>query len=163
MVHFLHAVFDIFNRYDCKIISRVFIKGIGAEFRGVPVYTSAIQSFYGIFQNFLQEVQSKGLIIGDSRDANQNSQVSHSIFSKKMSANGDVFSNIIETPTFAHSENSAGLQLADLLASGIIWPIGIETFCASHMNSVHIRKNYSVFKEQFLLNLMARQYRYTDP
>jgi len=156
---FLREVFKILNRYQCKMISRVFVKGINADINGVSVYTSTIQSFYGIFQSFLEEQKSKGLIVGDSRDAGQNSQVSHSIFSMKMAAKGDKFSNIIEMPTFAHSENSAGLQIADLLASGVVWPIAIETFCKPHLQCVHIR-DYSMVKSDFLDPLSQLQYRY---
>ncbi|MGZ3633646.1 MAG: DUF3800 domain-containing protein [Parachlamydiaceae bacterium] len=161
MTYFLKDVCKMLERNECRLISRVFVKGVAAEFKGTPVYTSTIQSFYGIFQNYLEMKNSRGLIIGDSRDANQNSQVSHSIFSKKMSASGDSFDRIVEMPTFAHSENSAGLQLADLMASGLIWPIAVETFCKNHIQSVHMR-NYSSIKDGFLKSLMGLQYRYMD-
>ena len=156
---FMHKVFESLRRNNCRLISRVFIKGVSVEIKGTAIYSASIQSFYAMFQNFLEAHDSRGMIIGDSRDSNQNSQVSHSIFSKKMSSKGDDFSRIIEMPAFAHSENSAGLQLADLLASGIIWPIAIETFCKPLLQSIHIR-NYESVKESFLEPLSRMQYRY---
>jgi len=158
---FFNDFFKMLNRYECRIVSRVYIKGIGADFKGASVYGSSIQYFYGAFQNYLEQKGSQGIIIGDSRSANQNSQVAHSIFSKKMSASGDDFSKIIEMPTFSHSENSAGLQIADLLASGLLCPIAIETFCKGHINSIHIR-DYSAVKSEFLDPVMNLQYRYKD-
>lgn len=159
--YFLKELCVLLKRYDCKIVSNVYIKGVGLEFRGAPAYTATIQSFYSIFQHFLEEKKSKGLIIGDSRNARQNSQVSHSIFSQKMSYSGDKFSQVVEMPTFVHSENSAGVQIADLLASGLIWPFAIDTFCMKHINSVHIR-DYSRIKQDFLKTVMGLQFRYID-
>lgn len=159
--YFLKDVIALLDEHNCKLISRVFVKGINAEFRGTAVYSSAIQSFYGIFQHFLNDKNSNGVIIGDSRDAHQNSQVSHSVFSKKMSASGDDFNRILEMPMFAHSENSAGLQLADLIASGLIWPITMESFCKPHIKNNHIR-DYARLKEIFCQPVSKLQYRYTD-
>jgi len=43
---------------------------------------------------------------------------------------GDLYDRLIELPTFAHSDNHAGLQVADAMCSALLTPIAVNTYCA---------------------------------
>lgn len=159
---FLEEILDLLRRKEARIWGRVWIKGVGADFNGVAVYSSSVQSIYGTFQKYLTEKNDYGCVIGDSREAQQNSKVAHSIFTKKYSVAGDEFDRIVELPSFAHSENTVGIQLTDLIGSGILFPMAIETYCRDHVNSVHVRPGYKNLKTKFAEKIRGLQFRYYD-
>jgi hypothetical protein len=65
-----------------------------------------------------------GFVIADSRMKRVNTQVSHSIFTQKFRTTGDTYDGIVEVPAFSHSDNHAGLELADAICSALLfhWP-----------------------------------------
>ena len=156
--HFLHLL----ETQQAKIFCRLYVKGIGAEFYGKAVYTAAMQSLCQTFQNFLEDQGSTGILIADSRNKRLNTIVSHSIFTQKFKVSGDRFNRILELPTFGHSENHAGLQLADLLSSALLFPIAAVTYCFGHVTNVHVNLRHRVLRQQFGVRLKALQYRYED-
>lgn len=109
---FLDHLFTLIEQYDAKIFGRVWIKGIGAAFNGRSVYTFSMQDTCSTFQIFLETAGEQGFIIADSRNKPANTNVSHSVFTRKFQANGDTFPNLVEMPVFGHSDNHAGIQIA---------------------------------------------------
>lgn len=153
-------VFELLKKHNVRVLGRVYIKAPGEDFDGKSVYTSAIQMLFTDFQNFLSEKKARGIVALDSRKHYQNSDVSFSIFTKKYKAHGDPYRLVIEAPLFSHSENSAGLQLADLLASGVLTPMSIHTYCTGTIKSVHVVENYSVIQNRYKDALRESQFRY---
>ena len=144
-----------------SIIGRIWVKEIGAAVKGVPVYTSSIQSIYADFQRYLAKEKEYGFVVADSRFQHLNTQVAHSIFTQKFKGTGDNYDRIIELPAFSHSNNHAGLQLADLLASAFVTPIAVETYCKGILSSVHVR-DYSEVKRRYSSWVREKQYRYNE-
>lgn len=159
---FLDNLFTLIEQYDAKIFGRVWIKGIGGAFNGRSVYTYSMQNTCSTFQTFLATTEEQGFIISDSRNKPANTNVSHSVFTRKFQANGDTFPNLVEMPVFGHSDNHAGIQIADLLCSAVVFPMAIQTYCQGHITSVHIR-NYAPLKTRYGGRLCALQFRYQDP
>jgi hypothetical protein len=159
-IGFLEQILKLVENYEGRTFGRIWVKGIGREFKEVPVYTSSVQSIYAVFNRYLEDQQDHGVVIGDSRTAGQNVPVAHSIFSKKMAASGDVFDRILDLPAFAHSENSACLQIVDLIGSAIIWPIAIETYCKGVLKSCHVKDGYDQLKHRLCPKISKLQYRY---
>ena len=124
------------------------------------VYTSSIQAICTTFQEQLRVDGEEGFVIADSRRKGQNAIVAHSIFTQKYSANGDPLVRILEMPTFGHSENHVGLQLADLLASAVVFPLAIESYSKGYVHNVHTSRNYSRLKNRFGTPLREMQFRY---
>ena len=114
------------------------------------------------FQKYLETQDDLGIFIADSRTARDNTQVSHSIFTQKFKLSGDKYDRIIDLPTFAHSNNHAGLQLSDWVCSGILTPMTIETYCVGHVNSVHVRPGYTEIKSRFKDQIKPLQFRYQE-
>ena len=159
---YLQGIIKICEEADAKILSRVFVKGIGEPFNGRSVYTSSIQAICTYFQRYLTDKNDLGIVIVDSRLKHLNSQVAHSIFTQKFKSSGDSYDRIIELPVFSHSDNHAGLQLSDTICSGFICPIAIHTYCSGHIQGLHVRTGYADLKSRYAPYLKHMQYRYQE-
>lgn len=159
---FLDNLFTLIEKHDGRIIGRIWIKGIGKLFKGRSVYTFSMQDSCSTFQKYLEFVDDQGFIIADSRNKRANTNVSHSIFTRKFQANGDNFSSLVEMPTFGHSDNHAGIQIADLICSAVVFPMAIQSYCQGYISNVHTR-DYSQLKSRYRSRLQDLQFRYQNP
>ncbi len=158
----LDKILAILNKYDCHLLARGYVKEPAGKFDGNAVYTASMQALCSGFEHFLNEHNAHGIIVADSRKKQQNHRVSYSIFTKKFKLSGDDFPNISELPVFGHSENHVGLQVADWLASALLFPIIAHVYCTGHIQSVHVRPNYKYdqLQSRYAPILKAMQYRY---
>lgn len=159
----LDHLLRIVEANDGKLLARVLVKGVGRPIDGEALYSRFVQSLCRDFQAFLGTQNDIGQIIADFRVPELNSTVSHSIFTQKYSIQGDAFPNIVEMPTFGHSHNHAGLQMADLVISALLAPSVIDCYCAQLLKSVHIRARYDELREQYISRIQALQFRYQVP
>ncbi|MCX7021642.1 MAG: DUF3800 domain-containing protein [bacterium] len=159
---FLDGVLYLVDQHDGKFFGRIWIKGIGVPFDGRSVYTFSMQDICTTFQRSLEAIGEQGFVVADSRSKPVNTNVSHSVFTMKFQAVGDAFPNLLEMPLFGHSDNHAGIQIADLLCSALLFPMAVQTYCAGHITSVHVR-NYAALKARYMTHLRRSQFRYQDP
>jgi hypothetical protein len=159
---FIDGVFSILEQNNALVHGRVWVKGVGSIFDGKAVYTYSVQSIYSVFQMHLTSVQDFGIVTLDSRWQQLNSQVSHSVFTQKFRMSGDAYDRIIDMPSFAHSENHAGIQIADLLASAVLFPMATHKYCQGHIQSVHVKNEYALIHDRYKDRLKKLQYRYTE-
>jgi len=157
---FLLQTIRLLEEYHAHIFGRVWVKGVGLPFDGTAVYGSSVQAICHYFQSFLEAHDSKGMIIADSRTKPQNALVSHSIFTRKYRAQGDEYERILEMPVFGHSDNHAGIQIADLLCSALLFPIAAYTYCLGTITSPHVDPCFKILKQLFGSRLQRLQYRY---
>lgn len=161
-VGFVDKTVKILEDADAKLVGRVWIKGIGKPLNGTSVYTFSIQSIYTDFQNYLTKHNDIGVVILDGRLKHLNTPVAHSVFTQKFKGTGDAFDRIVELPAFSHSDNHAGLQLADMVCSAVMTPIAVNTFCDGHVTNVHVRPGYAALKRDFAGRIRKLQHRYTE-
>ncbi len=161
-IGFLDDLFDLLVRLRVRLVARVWIKPIGAPINGTGLSTSSMQSLFQYFQEFLTSVNEKGCVIADSRSKTKNINVAHSVFTQKYQRMGDPYNRIVEMPTFGNSDNHAGLQVADLICSSLLFPIAAFSYCLGHVHSVHVDPAYSQLKERYGPQLRDRQFRYQD-
>jgi len=159
-LQFLGEVFRLLDTHDAAVFGRVWVKEPGATINPTAIYTYSIQSICRTFQSQLDSLDEHGFVVADSRRKGQNADVSHSIFTQKFRSSGDPFSRVIEMPTFGHSDNHVGLQVADLIASAVVFPLAIETYCKGHVTNVHTARDYSRLKRRFGGPLQNLQFRY---
>ena len=148
-IGYLDHIVKLSEECEAKLIGRIWIKGIAEPIDGTAIYTYSVQSIYTVFQNYLTQTNDVGFVIVDSRLKPLNTQVAHSIFTQKFKGTGDSYDRIIEMPAFSHSDNHAGLQIADTICSAIITPIAINTYCEGNISSVHVRPGYRALKGTF--------------
>lgn len=157
---FLRRVMRLLHKKEAKIVSMAYIKGVGKTFNGVAVYTSAVQAILSFFQRYLEETNDKGIAIADSREKSQNEKVSHSVFTKKFSAQR-AYSNLVEMPLFSHSDNHVGLQLADIICSGLVFPIASYSYCrALAGDTPHVSNRFYHLKKRFIRDIKDLEYRF---
>jgi hypothetical protein len=159
---YLNGITQICKNAEARIVGRVWVKGIGQPFDGRSVYTSSIQAVCSYFHDYLARTNDVGMVIADSRLKPLNSQVAHSIFTQKFKSSGDMYDRILELPTFSHSDNHAGLQLADAICSAIVTPLAIQTYCVGHITSVHVRPGYAKIKRQYAAEIREMQHRFQE-
>jgi Protein of unknown function (DUF3800) len=159
---FLDKTFNLLEKFNVSVFGRAYTKEIGGPFDGRAVYTSSIQRICRTFSHYLQCNDDIGLVVADSRNKCMNAMVSHSIFTQKYQSTGDALPQLVELPTFGHSENHAGIQLADLVVSAVLFPIMIETYCRGYVTNVHVRAGYTRLKSRYKARLRDLQYRYQD-
>ncbi len=157
---FLDKTITLLENSNSQIVSNIHIKKPGQNFNGKSIYASSIQKICQHFQHFLEEKKSNGLIIADSRSPVLNSNVAHSIFTQKYKYNGDAYPNILEVPTFGHSENHIPIQITDFLTSSLLYPIASHVYCSGHINNEHVHPKYKLIKERYIIKLKHLSYRY---
>ena len=158
----LHAALEILKQNNAGLLGRVFVKPIGGSFDGTSVYSSTVQRICTDFQHFLYHKGAHGLVIADSRNKMKNAGISHSVFTQMYSAAGNPYPNLIEAPTFGHSDNHAGLQLSDLICSGLLFPIAAEVCCLPHMRDhTHCHAQHATLRTRYGSALRDMQFRYS--
>jgi hypothetical protein len=161
-IRLFRGLLALLNRHQCRIFGRVWVKPIGGPMDGHAVYSFSTQSICTTLQNLLNEHNDTGLVIADSRTKAQNSKVSFSVFTQHFCTAGSPYSRVLETPTFGHSENHAGLQACDWLCSGLLFPLAAYAFCAGHVNNVHVHTGYAVLKNEFGPPIKDLQHRFRE-
>jgi len=159
---FLAKFVELLEDYEARIVGRLWVKEPGRAVAGRALYGSSIQAICGYFEHLLDESASDGLVIADSRTPALNASVSHSVFTQKFKQSGDRFGHVLEMPTFGHSENHAGIQIADLLASALLFPMATHAYCHGHIESIHVQADFGLLRERFGRRLSRLQYRYRD-
>lgn len=151
----------ILTRHHARIVGRVYVKPIGGVFDGTSVYSSSVQRICADFQHLLAANQQHGIVIADSRNKLKNAGISHSVFTQMYSAVGNPYPNLVEAPTFGHSDNHAGLQLTDMICSALLYPIAAQVCCLPHMQDLtHCHAQHATLRTRYGASLRALQYRY---
>jgi len=160
---FLDGAIRLLQSHGAFLISRIWVKGIAEPTNHVAAYTFSIQALCANFDAFLRSRTAHGVVIADSRSPAENTQVSYSIFTQKFRRQGgDPHPSILEMPTFGHSTNHAGLQLADWICSGILFPMATAAYCAGTIESVHVHPDFAGLRDRYSPAIKALQYRYTE-
>ncbi|MEO5370665.1 MAG: DUF3800 domain-containing protein [Magnetococcus sp. DMHC-1] len=154
---------NIIEKHQENIIGNIRIKPVGKQFNGTSVYTSSIQNIANHFNVLCGSTSKIGMLIADSRNKQKNERVSHSIFTKMFKISDNSYANITEMPTFGHSGNHAGIQIADLICSAVLFPMATFVYCSKHMTDrTHIYTEYAHIINSFGSRIMKLQYRYQD-
>ena len=159
---FLDGVIKIIEENEIQLMGRVWVKGISVPINGRSVYTFSIQAIYQVFQHYLTRQNDFGSVVLDSRWLSANRQVAHSIFTQKFRLAGDMYDRIVDLPAFAHSDNHAGLQIADLIASAYLFPMSTYTYSRGHVTGVHVQPGFERIKRRYRLPLRDAQYRFQE-
>ena len=160
--HFLTKLLDLLEKYQCKILGNVYAKKPDADTKPASMYTFSVQYTCNFFQRFLSANNSLGIVIADHRNPNLNVNVSHSIYTQMFQKKGDRYRNIVDLPTFGHSENHAGLQICDVLCSALIFPMATHAFYIqdqSALKNKHVQQGFAELRDLFAVRIAKLQYR----
>lgn len=161
-VGFLDKVVGLLEAYNARIVARILVKKVGRAINENNLYTSYVQALSACFHRYLEANNSTGVMIADARFPHQDQAVAHSIFTQKFKRTGDDYSRILEMPTFGRSVNHAGIQIVDIIASGILFPIAVHTYTTGHIDNVHVSPKFDLIRKRFGNRIKALQFRYKD-
>jgi hypothetical protein len=154
-------VLSLVERHGCRIVGRVWVKAPGVGLKPEATYCFAVQDIAAHFGEFLRRKGSRGVLIADSREQGLNVTGAHSIFTQKWRTAGDPYRAVAEVPLFAHSDNHVGLQLADLLASTVVFPMACAAYGAP-MGNVHASTRYQALRVAHCGAVRDLQFRYQN-
>ena len=157
---FLDKFVALIEKHDGKIVGRVWVKGIGVHNNADSVYTYSVQSVLTGFQNYLESVDDVGILIADRRSYGLDHQVAYSIFTQKFKASGDAYSRVVEMPVFGDSRTHAGIQIADMLYSGLFYPMATHVYCSGNVNNVHVQPRHRTLVDRYGNRLSQLQHRF---
>ena len=158
-LRFIDDTLGLLERYSCRVLATIWVKGIAMPFKSRETYTQSVQYACKAFQSFLNHKNSQGFVVADFRTTQLNDQVAHSIFTQKYRAKGDPFDRVIELPTFGVSNNHVGLQLTDVLCSALLFPIASSVYCFGHVSGVHVNGRDLVARRRYSKRLKNLQFR----
>lgn len=161
-IYFLDKFVAMLEDYESKIFGRLWVKGIGQSFNEVAVFGASMQAICGYYQSYLHDLDQTGFVVADSRGPSGDASVSHSVFTQKFSVQGDKYDRVLEMPMFGHSKNHVGIQIADLLASALIFPMGTFRYCLNHVQNVHVQQDFGILTDRYGERLKRMQHRYRD-
>jgi hypothetical protein len=153
---------DLVKAHGCQIVGRVWIKESAKAMNPAASYCYAVQDVAQHFSQCLESYGSVGVVIADGRQHHTNLVVAHSIFTQKWRTGGDPYPALREVPLFAASDNHAGLQIADLLAATLVFPMATSAYCPARSGNVHSSARYGDIRASFGDRVRELQFRYRD-
>lgn len=159
---FLDEIVELLCRYNVRLVGRLWVKEPTVGIKPRHSYTFAMQDIACHFNHLLVSADDIGFLVCDGRKPNQDAEVSHSLFTQKHQMAGDLLPHVVESPLFGRSENHVGLQLADLVASTLLFPIATRTYCATSCATVHAHPRFDNLKTRYAARLKSLTYVYKD-
>lgn len=159
---FLRSVLDLLDVCNASIDGEVWVKANG---QGVPQahYPTAISNIALNFHGQLAAADSLGVMILDARTKWKNVPSVHSITTRKNRVGGDQLPLLIESPVFGHSDAHVALQVADIVASALVFPMACAAYCRDLRDTnAHGHASYEIVRQEFGLRLRNLEHRYTD-
>lgn len=116
----IDGVLALLKANDAKIVAHIIEKSAVDGTAGEAIYQRAVVLVCKRLERRLAANDDFGAIVIDNRDPQRNALVAHSVYNEKFRAT-DNLPRIVEIPTFGQSENHAGIQIADLICSALLY------------------------------------------
>lgn len=151
--------------HSCRIAGKVVVKKQGETLADTTVYAKAVQELAATFESSLVSASASGVMVLDSRTKTKNEGNVHSITTRRFRQGGDPYPHLLEAPLFGHSDTHVPLQIADLLASALIFPLACQVYASEHTWCTHLRnaENFAVLRTMFGARMQALEARYDSP
>ena len=152
----------ILERHDAKILGRVWVKQLDTENQGMSLYAMSLQFICAAFDTSLPK-DERGMVVVDSQTYRHNHQLAHSIFTQRFGKKPK-HCGLVDMPVFGHSDNHAGLQIADLLCSAVLAPIASSVYAGTYAAwNQHCDSGYLDIREKFGERLEALTFALPTP
>lgn len=161
-IRVLDHVIRTLEKYEARIVFRIWIKSPGERQRPCSLYAFSLQDVCDSFNRFLSSEDSHGIVLADARFKKENVSASHSVFTRMHAKGRNHLRNLIESPSFGHSENHARLQICDLIASAYLFPVACAVYHHGLSGNIHVCSRASRLREHFGARIKALQYRYQE-
>ncbi|MCL2464365.1 MAG: DUF3800 domain-containing protein [Micrococcales bacterium] len=162
-VGYLDNVLQLLERYGCQIMGRVLVKQAGEVYSPASTYPSAVAELATTFDHHAAEVGQRGWIVLDSQTKVKNEGNVHTITTRRYRHGGGLYPQLVESPVFGHSDTHVLLQIADLLASALIYPAACAAYLLTTPGDPHLDPAFATVRQTFGARLANLEHRYTDP
>ncbi|MDR0592728.1 MAG: DUF3800 domain-containing protein [Bifidobacteriaceae bacterium] len=146
----------------CRIMGRVLVKRAGEEYSPAATYPSAVAELAETFNDQLTAGGERGLVILDAQTKVKNQGNVHTITTRRYRKGGNAYPGLIESPVFGHSDTHVMLQLADLVASALVYPAAIAAYLEPDQGDPQRSPAYQTVRELFGRRLANLEWRFTD-
>lgn len=148
---------------DCKLIGKAWILKLDHEIENpVGMYAAGLQFICGAFHAHLS-TDERGMVLVDSQTHHHNHRLAHNLFTARFGRTPR-YERLVDMPVFGHSENHAGLQIADFLCSALLAPIACSVYAGRYDGwNEHCGSDYLVLRDRFGERLQRLTYSWTDP
>ena len=161
---FLDGFLTILEDHSARVVGSVKIKERNFLFPEEAAYLASTSACARDFHHLLESEDDCGTMIMDARYPSKDRRLQEGVFNERYHvdvASGDLFDaspRLIPALAFQSSSHSPGLQVADIVASAIIFPLAIAAFHGSS-NGV-VSKPFIRLRDQIGPRLERLQYRY---
>lgn len=158
----LGALLDLLEAEDARILGRVWIKGIDEPHNRRATFFTSLQTIFGGLGDLALERDTQGAVVFASGHQPPGEALSQQLFSRRFGGEGPL-TRLVDLPTFGHPTNHAGLQVAELLCSALLFPLGVHSYCRGYIkNGTHLSETYAELKASCGARLEKLQHRYQD-
>lgn len=161
-VGFLDSFVSLLEQYEARVVGRITVKALGSANDDMGIHSSALQFICGAFHSVLPP-DERGMVVVDSQTYWHNHQLAHSIFTQRF-GRSHRFAQLVDLPVFGHSDNHAGLQLADVLCSALLAPIACSVYASDLSDwNVHCAPDFLELRERYGQRLHGLTFRWFNP
>ncbi len=146
---------------NAKVVGEIHVKGATPLRRWV--YSDTVARVAEHFEAQLRTADTRGVMILDARTKSKNVPSVHRLTTQRFRAGGGPCPSLVESPVFGHSDAHVALQIADLLASALFFPMACFAFSQGLIKNVHLNESYGELRERFGSKLRLLEHRYTGP
>ena len=138
----------LLEQHDGRILGRIWLKALDTPNDDLRMHTSSLRFICAAFHSRLGD-DEHGMVVVDSQTYQHNHRLAHSTFTLRF-ARKPSYERLVNVPVFGHSDNHAGLQIADLLCSAVLAPIACAAYADGYASwNTHCDPGFLDIRERF--------------
>jgi Protein of unknown function (DUF3800) len=138
----------LLERHDARIIGRIWLKALDEPNDDMSIHTSSLHFICAAVHAGLVDDERR-MVVVDSQTYQHNFRLAHSMFTLRFGKRA-LHDRLVDMPVFGHSDNHAGLQIADLLCSAVLAPIACAVYGGSYASwNSHCDRGFLDIRERF--------------
>lgn len=165
VIGFLDSLLGLLDSANAKLVGKIHVKGAHPLSRWV--YPNAVAAISRQFEAQLQVANdARGAMILDARTKTKNVPAvrvnpPHRMTTERFRSGGDPYHHLVESPVFGHSDAHVAIQVADLVASALLFPIACAAYSNCLIHNVHLNDKYMDLRTRYGTRLRSFEHRYT--
>jgi len=157
---YLNQLISLLERHHVKLMGRVLVKRAGEVYSSASTYPSAVADIAGTLDRQARDAGARSLLVLDAQTKVKNEGNVHQITTRRFRHGGNMFPTFVESPVFGHSDTHSLLQVADLVASGLVYPMACAAYLPPVPGDAHRDPAYQAVRATFGKRLAGLEYRY---
>lgn len=162
---YLNAAIGLMEVYGVRFVGSVRVKEPNRPFAEMATYDKILCALTSDFHHYLESNGTLGQLTFDGRSKDQDLSAQRALCDHKYNPHHpsqilDRLPLLAGIPTPGDSKIHFGLQLADLLASALLFPMAMAAYSGAEPTNAHVSPAYRAITSAFGPRLFALQYRY---